>query len=198
MVPAAPLYHRVGREHGRFSLLSNTQKCLWNLEQLSHFIRYPSSQHTWPKGTKRNITLQGKPYTTGVKGMHNSSGPSSTNRVEVNAWTPPFLLQPHLCIKIGCCSFCQGYYQHRVWIHSGDALRTNVSGPYHPWTQHCHVSCIVANLTSSVSEVTQLEPPFPELLEWLHSQVVQKDSGSLRFSSCMYFPQTSQSWMNKW
>lgn len=56
MVPAAPLYHRVGRGNGPFSLLSNTQKCLWNLEQLSHFIRHPSSKHTWPKGTKRNIS----------------------------------------------------------------------------------------------------------------------------------------------
>lgn len=60
------LYLRVGREHGRFSLLPNTQY-LWNLEQLSHSISHPSSKHTWPKGTKRNIThLHWQPSETSI------------------------------------------------------------------------------------------------------------------------------------
>lgn len=190
-------------EHGRFSLLPNTQKYLWNLEQLSHPIRHPSSKHTWPKGTKRNIThLHWQPSEASIILQESKECTSPQDLTLPTKWK---WMNEHYR---SCCNptyAAPSHYQNRmlcwaatntVWIPSGDALRTNVSGPYHPWTQHCHVSCIVANLTSSVSEVTQLEPPFPELLEWPHSRVVQRDSGSLRFSSCMYFSQTSQSRVN--
>lgn len=92
-----------------------------------------------------------------------------------NKWTPPILLQPHLCspqtlspfftVKIGFCGSCQGQYKCRVWVHSGDCAEDKCFQSFPPLDSTLlHVLC--SSKSSLISVRGYYHHPIRATIPW--------------------------------